>query len=243
MDRIAYRDGGAALTGLLARPAGKPKAAIAVFPTIMNANQTMRNKAQALAEAGYLALICDFYGSIPITFQEARQLSQIFADSPAAFRDRIRAGLNALTSIDEAEGVPIAAIGFCMGGRAVLELARLGLPLSAAVSFHGLLDTLDNYRAEPGSITARILVCHGDADPLVPRSQVIGFWEEMDAARANWHFHSYSGVPHGFTNPVGPDGAPSPSYDASADRQSWAAMHSLFDEVFGHVRSMECVSW
>jgi len=233
MEQIAYRDGEIALTGLLFKPKGQPRAAIAIFPTIMNQNVTMTNKALALAEAGYLALVGDFYGQNPGTFQEARELSAIFVESPKAFRDRTHAGLSALTALPEAQGLPVAAIGFCMGGRAVLELARMGLPLSAVVSFHGLLDRLDDSLAEPGSITARILVCHGDADTLVPRSQVVGFWEEMDAAKANWHFHSYSGVPHGFTNPVGPDGTPSPSYNASADRQSWAAMHSLFDEVFG----------
>ena len=233
MDQISYGDGETALTGLLVRPVGTPKAAIAVFPTIMNATEAVKAKALALAEAGYVALICDFYGSMPATFEESRQLSQIFADSPQAFRNRVRAGLDALAALDEAQGLPIAAIGFCMGGRAVLELARMGLPLAAVVSFHGLLDLLDEQRAEPGSIAARILVCHGDADQLVPRSQVIGFWEEMDAAKANWHFHSYSGVPHGFTNPVGHDGGPSANYDASADRQSWAAMHALFAEIFG----------
>jgi dienelactone hydrolase len=62
----------------------------------------------------------------------------------------------------------------------------------------------------------------------------VAFWEEMDAAGAQWHFHAYSGVRHGFTDP-GSDarGIPSIAYDASADRQSWAAMIALFDEVFG----------
>ncbi len=126
--------------------------------------------------------------------------------------------------------MPLAAIGFCLGGFAALELAREGAPLAAAVSFHGLLNT--DLPAEHGKVAARILVCHGDADPMVPRSQVIAFWEEMDAAGANWHFHSYSGVKHGFTNP-GPVHNPAVGYDASADRQSWAAMLELFDEVFG----------
>ena len=54
----------------------------------------------------------------------------------------------------------------------------------------------------------------------------------MDEARADWHFHSYSGVRHGFTNPAATDN-PATAYDASADRQSWAAMLELFDEVFG----------
>ena len=98
------------------------------------------------------------------------------------------------------------------------------------VSFHGLLQT--ELPAEPGNITARILVCHGDADPMVPREQVVKFWQEMDAAGADWHFHSYSGVKHGFTNPA-PTENPATAYNASADRQSWAAMLELFDEVLG----------
>ena len=77
------------------------------------------------------------------------------------------------------------------------------------------------------------MVCHGDADPLVPRERVIAFWEEMDRAGANWHFHSYAGVKHGFTNPAPPPGNAAVAYDESADRQSWAALNGLLDEVFG----------
>ena len=48
---------------------------------------------------------------------------------------------------------------------------------------------------------------------------------------AKWHFHSYSGVPHGFTNPnVSPLTGQS-MHDPSADRQSWAAMMGLMEEV------------
>jgi dienelactone hydrolase len=69
---------------------------------------------------------------------------------------------------------------------------------------------------------------------MVPRSQVLAFWEEMDAAGAKWHFHSYSGVKHGFTDPGSDErGIAAIAYDASADRQSWAAMLELFGEIFG----------
>ena len=160
----------------------------------------------ALAESGYLALIADFYGQRPSGFDEARALAAAIRPDPLAYRRRLRAGLRALGSLPEADGLAFAAIGFCMGGQAALELARDGAPLFAVTSFHGLLDT--GLAAEPGRITARILVCHGDADPMVPRSQVLAFWEEMDAAGANWHFHSYSGVRHGFTNPAPTGGKP-----------------------------------
>jgi dienelactone hydrolase len=227
---LPYADGDVALTGLLARPSGPARAAVLAFPTIMNTTESVEAKARALAEQGYLALIADFYGKRPANFDDARTLAAAIRPDPLAYRRRLRAGLKALASLPETEGLSFAAIGFCMGGQAALELARDGAPLFAAVSFHGLLDT--GLPAEPGAITARILVCHGDADPMVPRRQVLAFWEEMDAAQANWHFHSYSGVKHGFTNPA-PTENPATAYDASADRQSWAAMLELFEEVLG----------
>ncbi|MGZ3235463.1 MAG: dienelactone hydrolase family protein, partial [Croceibacterium sp.] len=179
---------------------------------------------------GYLAFVADFYGKNPDNFEQSREFAADIRPQPDVFRRRIRQAIGALVSMPNAEGLPLAAIGFCMGGGAVLELAREGAPLEVVVSFHGLLGT--DMPAERGKVTARILVCHGDADPAVPRSHVIAFWEEMDAAGADWHFHSYGGVKHGFTNPAPPH-SPAVAYDASADRQSWAAMFELFDEVFG----------
>ena len=230
LESVPYADGDAALTGLLARPTGSPRAAVLVFPTIMNQVGVVLEKAQALADAGYLALVADFYGKNPADFEQSRAFAGEIRPDPETFRRRIREALRALATIPEAEGLPLLAIGFCLGGQAALELAREGAPLAAVASFHGLLGT--DLPAEPGKVTARILVCHGDADPMVPRSQVTAFWEEMDAAGANWHFHAYSGVRHGFTNP-GPVHNPAVGYDASADRQSWAAMLELFDEVLG----------
>ena len=227
---VCYTDGTTALTGHVARPKGPARAAVLVMPTIMNITPSVEAKAQALAEAGYVALVADFYGQTPEDFAEARDLAMDLRSTVDLYRQRLRANLRALVQLPEAAGLPIGAIGFCMGGQAALELAREGAPLFAAVSFHGLLGT--DRPAEKGDVRARILVCHGDADPMVPRSQVVEFWEEMDEAGANWHFHSYAGVKHGFTNPA-PTDNPATAYNASADRQSWAAMYSLFDEVLG----------
>ena len=230
VETLDYEDGETRLTGFLYRPVGTPRAAVAVYPTIMNPTEAVLAKAQALAGAGYLALVTDFYGCRPENFDQARELAAGIRATPEDYRRRLRAGLKALASVAGPEDLPLLAIGFCMGGQAVLELAREGAPLEAVVSFHGLLQT--ELPAELGTVTARILVCHGDADPMVPREQVVKFWQEMDAAGADWHFHSYSGVKHGFTNPA-PTENPATAYNASADRQSWAAMLELFDEVLG----------
>ncbi|MGB7655880.1 MAG: dienelactone hydrolase family protein [Novosphingobium sp.] len=230
LEPVTYHDGDTALNGLLARPAGKPRAAVVVFPTIMNPTPFVEAKAAALAEAGYLALVADFYGAEVPDFQTSMQLAEALRSHVDAYRARLLAAVSALQALPEAAGLPLLAIGFCMGGQAVLELARVNAPVLAVSSFHGLLETA---RKAEQPIKPRILVCHGDADVLVPRNHVIAFWEEMDAAKATWHFHSYSDVPHGFTNPNPSPANGAISYNASADRQSWAAMLGLFDEVLG----------
>lgn len=230
LQRIEYADGDMALTGWLAAPFGPARAVVVVYPTIMNLTPSVEAKALALADLGYAAFVADFYGADVPDFTASMRLAQGLRSDYLVYRTRLRAALDAAAALPQAGGLPMLAIGFCMGGQAVLELARCNAPVLAVASFHGLLDTAAP-AVEP--IRPRILVCHGDVDALVPRSQVMAFWEEMDAAQANWHFHSYSGVGHGFTNPNPPPAGGSTAYDPSADRQSWAAMLGLFDEVLG----------
>ena len=140
-ERISYSDGETALTGLVYRPSGKPRAAVLVYPTIMNQEGVVLEKAASLAEHGYLAFLADFYGKNPANFEQSREFAAEIRPQPQDFRRRIRQAIAALADLPEAEGLPLAAIGFCMGGGAVLELAREGAPLEAVVSFHGLLTT------------------------------------------------------------------------------------------------------
>jgi dienelactone hydrolase len=203
-----------------------------IFPTIMNVNEPMERRAQMLADAGYVAFIADFYGEDVRDFQHSVELATALRGDVDHYRTRLIAAIAALRAHPAAAGLSLATIGYCMGGQAALEMARAGENLVLAASFHGILESGRPATAET-PIETRILVCHGDADPLVPRTQVLAFWEEMDAARANWHFHSYSGVRHGFTDPESDGrGMAAIGYDASADRQSWSALVSLLDEVF-----------
>jgi Dienelactone hydrolase and related enzymes len=230
-ETISYSHAGQDLTGWLAKPAGTPRAAVVVFPTIANRTAASERRAAMLADEGYLAMVADFYGEPVETFEAALPLADRLRADVAHYRGRLAAGIDALRGVSGADtSLAMLAIGYCMGGQAALETARDGQDLRAAVSFHGILTT--DRKAEPGAIKPRLLVCHGDADPLVPREQAIAFWEEMDAAGADWHFHSYSRVRHGFTDP-GSDarGMDAIRYDQSADRQSWAAMLEFFSEV------------
>lgn len=126
----------------------------------------------------------------------------------------------------------VAAIGYCFGSLALLELARSSAPLCAVVSFHGLLAT--PAPAQEGTVRARILACTGARDPLVPLGDVAAFQREMDAAGADWQLIVYGRALHSFTNPnVAGMGDPRMEYDPAADRQSWAAALAFLDEAFG----------
>ena len=123
----------------------------------------------------------------------------------------------------------VAAIGYCFGGWAVLELARDGADLAAVASFHGLLTTRAS--APPGGISARIFASTGAFDPLVPPTDVATFQAEMTKAGADWHLMVHGHALHSFTNvDVDRLGDPRMAYDAAADRQSWSALMAFLEE-------------
>jgi len=233
LEPVAYADRGTALTGWLARPAGPARAAIVVFPTIVNVTGPVERRARMLAEAGFVAMIADFYGEPVPSFEAAGPLSQALTADADHFRARLSAAVAALRGHPAAAGLSLAAIGYCMGGQSAIEVARAGEDLAFVASFHGTFRTRCKASAAAPH-KPRVLVCHGDADPLAPREDVVALWQELDAAGYQWHFHAYSGVKHGFTDP-GSDarGLDAIAYNASADRQSWAALMGLADEVFG----------
>ena len=125
----------------------------------------------------------------------------------------------------------LAAMGYCFGGNAVLELARDGAVLRGVVSFHGELDT--PLPAGPGDIRGKVLVLTGDDDPVVPFEKLAGFRDEMRHARANWEVDIYSGAKHSFTGEgsLGPEKTPEAVLDPQAEARSWQSMLRFFGEV------------
>ena len=104
-----------------------------------------------------------------------------------------------------------------------------GETIAGVVSFHGLLKTDATLNER---VHARILVLHGQDDPMAPPADVGAFAETMKRIGAEWQLHAYPGVVHAFTNANANDRAAGMAYDAEADRRSWAEMVRFFGEVF-----------
>ncbi len=93
--------------------------------------------------------------------------------------DRANAGLQTLAAQPEVNSEKLAAVGFCYGGKVVLDLARSGAPLKATATFHGTL--APKAPAQKGNIQGEVLVLHGELDSMVTLEDVANF-EKRDAS-------------------------------------------------------------
>lgn len=191
-----------------------------------------KDRALRLASLGYAALAGDPYGNgLEVSdLQEAIQHAGAIREDNTKFRQRIRAGLDALMALPQVDTDRLVVMGYCMGGSCSLEMARDGAPLKGVVSFHGALETQSP--AEPGKVQAKVLVCHGADDPFVPVEHVTAFEEEMTKAGVDWQVISYGGTVHSFTNPEADGSIEGICYNKQADERSWQAMQAFFDEIF-----------
>ena len=233
-ETLEYKDGDVTLKGFVALDdqSDHKRPGILVMPEAFGLGQQAKNRATRLASLGYAALAGDPYGNgleVDNLDDAIKEMTAIREDN-TKFRQRIRAGLDALSALPQVDTDRLAVIGYCMGGSCSLEMARDGAALRGVVSFHGGLETPEP--AEAGKVKAKVLVCHGRDDPFVPPEQVIAFEEEMTKAGANWQVISYGDTVHSFTNPEADGSIEGILYNKQADERSWQAMRAFFDEIF-----------
>lgn len=235
---VTYEAGGVPLKGYIAWDENKPgkRPGVVVVHEWWGHNEYVRERARQLAALGYTALAIDMYGEGKNTTHpaDAQKFMEAAISDKAVAMARFEAGLELLKAHETVNPEKTAAIGYCFGGAVVLHAARKGADLDAVVSFHGALGT--DERAEPGDITARVLVLTGEADPMVPKAQVEALRKELTEAGAEFEIVSYPGAMHAFTNPGATElgkatGVPI-AYNAAADADSFARMEALFKEIF-----------
>lgn len=232
---IAYEHGGTRLTGYLTDGSGgRPSPGILVAHEGGGLTRHTKDKAIRLAALGYVAFAIDYYGEKDPDLERAKALGLALRKEPARLRGRVAAGFDVLLSQSNVDRSRLAAIGYCMGGAAVIDLARTGAPLACVVGFHS--GFLPGMAEENRAIGGRLLLCHGEADPVVTAVQRDAFLAEMKEAGVDWQLHLYGGVGHSFTNPdIDRWNLPGFAYDERADARSWQAMLDLFDETLGSV--------
>ncbi|GMH35394.1 hypothetical protein BSKO_03262 [Bryopsis sp. KO-2023] len=183
---------------------------------------------------GYVAFALDMFGAGECVFGEEKDKHNAYLNE-----DRTRVQVRSLAALEELNSLPVtdhgqvAAIGYCLGGKVALDLARSGPDgLLGVVSFHGILDS----PAVPDSpFQAKVLACHGNLDPFVSPEMLQAFQEEMERKAVDYQVVVFGGCYHAFTRPdktSQSDKKMGFQFSSDANRRSWQMCSNFLEEIF-----------
>jgi dienelactone hydrolase len=183
-------------------------------------------RAGMLAEKGYAVFAADLFGAgvRPTEVVDKRQhTGELYND-----RMKMRALMKGAIAAAKQQGANVdnsAALGYCFGGAAVLELARSGADLKGFATFHGGLSTPEGQ--DYAKTTGSVLVLHGTADANITMNHFAKLATELETEGVRHEMISYSGAPHAFTV------FGSERYREDADTKSWARFLDYLGETLG----------
>jgi dienelactone hydrolase len=205
---------------------------LVMVPNWMGVNAGAVEKAKRIAGNKYVILLADVYGKgiNPKNHDEARAALQSATATPDGLAVRVAKAVEVLKEQGKVplDGTRIGAIGFCFGGKGVLDLARSGADVAGVVSFHGNLKT--SIQAQPGGVKASVLVLNGADDANVSAEDRSAFVQQMNAAKADWQFVDFSDTVHCFTEPEESEG--NCKYSERSATRAFRMMDNFFAERF-----------
>jgi dienelactone hydrolase len=222
------------LEGSLLRPSGEsPRGTVMMFHGGAGPGESFRRAMRDLCAEGYLVIGVDMFGADAdlSTPQTAGVYFAALMADPELLRERVVRWFETVAAMPDVDPARLAAIGYCFGGKCVLELARSGAPIPAVVSYHGLLTT--HAPARRGETRARIAVWTGGRDPFAPASDLDALRAELDSAEADYQVTLFARAQHSFTDPDHDGYAEGIAYDRTAHRIAWAGTLALLAETIG----------
>lgn len=172
--------------------------------------------------------------------QYNREREALMADDGMLLRSRVlAAGQELCENILEVDSQRLAAMGWCLGGQPILELARARpstFCVKAMSTFHGVFrrdktTTLPDSQQIP-SQNSEIMICNGMDDPFVSE-------EDLDEAKNVFVENGYKvevlqlkGAKHGFSNPAqGLNENPAFDYNVDAATKAWTETMMIFQRI------------
>lgn len=222
---LPYRSGDLAFEGYVARNDAVPSRGIVLIVHDWDGLTAYeRTRAQMLAAEGYTAVALDLYGTAedPQGMEDYRRLSGALLGDRPELRARLQAAMAAAEGLPGAEA-GLVLIGYCFGGSAALEAARMGAEAQGFVIFHGGLATPEGQ--DYAAVTAPVQLFHGSADPASGPAEVVAALTGLSAAGVAHRAEIYGNVRHAFTVSGGRD------YDAGADGRSWQGLLDFLNEA------------
>jgi carboxymethylenebutenolidase len=205
---VAYPDGPGPHPGLL------------VFQEAVGVNAQLRGVAERWAREGYVAVAPELFHRVAPGFEASVLDMSVLMPLIRSIKTEglvadARAAHAWLAARDDVDAARIAAVGFCMGGRAAY-VANSELPLAASISYYGgsiapgLLDRAARLHGPQ-------LFIWGGRDKNIPPEQHRAVTDAVRAAGKRFVDVEFSEADHGFFNEQIPG-----RHDPAAAAQSWA---------------------
>jgi len=197
---------GTSMRGYVAQPAGGgAKRGLLVMQEAFGVNAHIRDITERFAREGYLAIAPELFHRTGEGFEGRYDdfpsaMSHLQALRDPSMEDDFRAAYDWMKS-SGGQNLPVAAVGFCMGGRAAV-LASTSLPLDCAVSFYG--GGIAPSQFNPGllgrlkDVSAPLLLFWGGKDAHIGTAAMRVVTDALTAARKSFANVEFSEADHGF---------------------------------------------
>lgn len=200
---IAALDGSGSFDAYVAEPATPARAAIIVLQEVFGINAGIRDKCDALAAEGYLALAPDLFWRIEpgIELDPDTQLQQALDLFPKFDQQKgiedIEATIRAARA--KVKGGKVGAVGYCLGGR-LAYMTATRTDIDASVGYYGV--GIDGLLNESHAISRPLMLHIPTADGFVPPDVQQRMHDGLDH-HPRVTLHDYAGLDHGFATQFG----------------------------------------
>lgn len=198
-ERITISTADGSFEAYVARPAGRPTAAIVVIQEIFGVNQVMRDITDGLAGQGFLAVCPDLFWriepGIDITDQSEAEWKRAFELFNAFDVDQgVKDIQSTIDAVRQQHDGKVGAVGFCLGGLLAF-LTATRTDAEAAVSYYGV--GIEN-RVQEAVQTHKPLMLHiAEEDQFVPKAAQAAIVEAL-GHNPMITIHRYPGRDHAF---------------------------------------------
>ncbi|MDE0828208.1 MAG: dienelactone hydrolase family protein [Vicinamibacterales bacterium] len=221
---VEFPSNGKAGSGYLAVPASGAGPGVIVLQEWWGLVDHIKDVADRLAAAGFVALAPDMYHGESTTSPDDAGKMMMALDIGRAEKD-LRGAIGYLLSRPEVTTDHVGMVGFCMGGQLSLYAACENAAVGACVVFYGIHP---NVAPNLSTLQAPVLGFFAEKDGFVPPAAARQLEADLNAAGRSADITVYGGVGHAFFNDTRPE-----VYDEAHAATCWSRMLAFYRE---HVR-------
>ncbi len=234
---ITYESDTVKMNGYIAYSDGsdKPRPGILLFHEWWGHTDYIRQRADMLAELGYVAFAIDMYGDGKTAShpEDAGAFATAVVQNIDQSEGRLMVAYKMLEDHPMVKKGDISAVGYCLGGSVALTMANKGVNFDGVAVFHAGVTLVVNPTAD---LKSQILIQNGGADPFIKQESVDYYKAVMDQLGKPYTYITFPGVKHAYTNKdadaIGEKFDMPLEYNAEADEKSWGNMVDFFARIY-----------